>query len=82
MNRRRHSIATCKIKDNLDGPPDVFAEMDGKTIGVEMTELIDKKSIDKHPKIPLLGELVEPGPHALDKLPQPMPPEWSLDKFE
>ena len=40
MNRRRHSIATCKIKDNLDGPPDVFAEMDWKTIGVEMTELI------------------------------------------
>ena len=25
---------------------------------------------------------MEPGPHALDKLPQPMPPEWSLDKFE
>ena len=25
---------------------------------------------------------MEPGPHALDKLPQPMPPKWSLDKFE
>ena len=55
MNRRGHSIPIRKIKDNLDGPPDVFAEMDGKTIGVEMTELIDKKSIDKHPKIPPLG---------------------------
>ena len=43
MNRRGHSIPIRKIKDNLDGPPDVFAEMDGKTIGVEMTELIDKK---------------------------------------
>ena len=62
MNRRRHSIATCKIKDNRDDPPDVFAEMDGKTIGIEVTELIDKKAIDKHPKTPPAWEISGTGP--------------------
>ena len=82
MNRRGHSIPIRKIKDNLDGPPDVFAEMDGKTIGVEMTELVCEEAINAYPEIPPLVEPVEPGPHALDKLPQPMPPKWPLGKFE
>ena len=82
MNRRRHSILICEIEGNRDDPPDVFAEMDGENIGVEVSELVDEQAIDEHPRIPPLVELVEPGPHALDKLPQPMPPKWPLEKFE
>ena len=88
MDKLGHSIPICKIeenrddKGNRDDPPDVLAEMDGNKIGVEVVELVDEKAIAKHPKIPPLRELVEPGPDALDKLPQPMPPEWPLEKFE
>ena len=87
MNKRGHSIPICKIEENRDGenrkndPPDVLAEMDGEKIGVEATELVDEKAIKEHPKIPPLMELVEPGPHALDKFPQPIPLQWPLDKF-
>ena len=82
MNKRGHSIPICKIEGNRDDPPDVFAEMDEEKIGVEVTELVDEQAIAKHPNIPPLVELLEPGPHALDKLPQPMPPKWPLEKFE
>ena len=82
MNKRGHSIPICKIEGNRDDPPDVFAEMDEEKIGVEVTELVDEQAIDEHPDIPPLVELLEPGPHALDKLPQPMPPKWPLEKFE
>ena len=61
MNRKR-GHATCKIKENLDDPPNVFAEMDGKPIGVEVTELVDKKSIDKHPKTPPAWGISRTGP--------------------
>ena len=43
-------------------------------MGVEVTELVDEQAIDEHPKTPPL--------HALDKLPQPMPPQWALEKFK
>ena len=66
MDSQGHSIPICKIKKNLDDPPDVFAEMDGEKIGIEVTELVDEQAIGKHPEIPPLVELVEPGPHALD----------------
>ena len=88
MNRRGHSIPIRKIKENLDNeirkndPPDVFAEMDGKKISVEVAELVCEEAINAYPEIPPLVEPVEPGPHALDKLPQPMPPKWPLGKFE
>ena len=55
MNRRSHSIATCTIKEDLDDPPDVFAEMDGKKIGVEVTELIDKKRLTNIRRFSRLG---------------------------
>ena len=80
--KRRHSIPICGIERNRDDPPDVFAEMDGEKIGIEVTELVDEQAIGKHPEIPPLVELVEPGPHALDRLPQPMLPKWTLEKFE
>ncbi len=82
MNRRSHSIRICEIEVNRNDPPDVFAEMDGEKIGIEVTELVDEQAINEHPTIPQLVEMVEPGPHALDKLPQPMPPKWPLEKFE
>ena len=82
MNRRCCQIDIDTIRKNPETYPDCLAEMDGEKIGIEMTELVDEETIDEHPKIPPLVAPVEPGPHALDKLPQPMPPEWSLDKFE
>ena len=36
------SIADSEIKTNNDDPPDVFAEMDGEPICVEVTRLIDE----------------------------------------
>ena len=82
MNRQGCQINICTIRKNTERYPDCLAEMDGEKIGVEVTELVDENAIKEHPKIPPLVEPVEPGPHALDKLPQPMPPEWSSDKFE
>ena len=82
MNRRGYQINIHTIRKNPETYPDCLAEMDGEKIGIEVTELVDEDAIDEPPKIPPLVELVEPRPHALDKLPQPMPLEWSSDKFE
>ena len=57
--------------------------MDGEKIGIEVTELVDEQAINEHPTIPPPGgRWWSRGPHALDKLPQPMPPKWPLEKFE
>ena len=82
MNKRGCQIDIDTIRKNPETYPDCLAEMDGEKIGIEVTELVDEEAIDEHPKIPPLVAPVEPGPHALDKLPQPMPPEWPSNKFE
>ena len=47
-----------------------------------MAELVCEEAINAYTEIPPLVEPVEPAPHALDKLPQPMSPKWPLEKFE
>ena len=83
MNKRGHSIPICRIKGNRDDPPDVFAEMDGEKIGVEVIELVDEAAIRKYPEIPWFEE---PGPHFLDQIASlPRPPilvVWGLDNFQ
>ena len=83
MNQRGHSIPTSTVKRNRDDPPDVFAEMDGEKIGVEVIELVDEGAIRKYPEIPWLEE---PGPHFLEQLASlPRPPlfvVWGLDDFQ
>ena len=83
MNKRGRQIDIDTIRKNPETYPDCLAEMDGEKIGIEVTELVDEEAIDEHPKIPPLVVTADrPGSCALDKLPQPMPPGWPLDKFE
>ena len=42
LNKSGHSIPDSKIESNDDDPPDVWAEMDGKRICVEVTRLMDE----------------------------------------
>ena len=47
MNKRGHSIPIPEIKANPNDPPDVFAEMDGNRIAIEVTRLVKYVDQDK-----------------------------------
>ena len=50
MNKRGWQINMGTIQKNAEIYPDCLAEMDGKKIGVELTEMVDRKAIkEKHP---------------------------------
>ena len=44
LNTWGHSVADSEIKKNDDDPPDIFAEMDGEPICVEVTRFIDERT--------------------------------------
>ena len=78
MNERGWKIDTASVRKNESDPPDCLAEMGGKTIGIEVTELVDRKAIELHPEL-----LRYQGPeHFVQEFPQPpMPPSWPREKF-
>ena len=78
MNKRDWQIDPDTIRPNPTDPPDVFAEMDGKTIGVEVTELVDEEAIRAHPKVPRYQ-----GPeHFRRHFPESPVVKWSPAKLE
>ena len=78
MNKRGWQIDLDTIRPNPTDPPDVFAEMDGKTIGVEVTELVDEEAIRAHPKVP---RYQGPG-HFRKHFPDSPIVKWSLEKLD
>lgn len=82
MNRYDCRIDLNTIRKNPDTYPDCLAMMGGlRKIGIEVTELVDRDAIRTHPEIPPYE-----GPeHFLDNLEKfqgPLPPKWTLEKFE
>ena len=76
MNERGWKINT--IQKNPETYPDCIAMMDGKEIGVEVTDLVDGNAINKHPRNPRYE-----GPEQFGReFSQPMPPKWPFEKFE
>ena len=61
MNERGWQIDMGTIRQNPETYPDCLAEMDGKQIGVEVTEMVDRKAIDEQNPIPpwLLDKFLE-----------------------
>ena len=78
MNKRGFQIDLDTIRPNPTDPPDVFAEMDGKRIGVEVTELVDEEAIRAHPKVP---RYQGPG-HFRKHFPDSPIVKWSPAKLE
>ena len=77
MNKRGWKIDIDSVRKNVPDPPDCAAEMRGKTIGIEVTELVDRKAIALHPETPRFQ-----GPeHFVKEFPQPLPPSWPREKF-
>ena len=52
MNKRGWRINMGTIRKNAEIYPDCLAEMDGKEIGVEVTEIVDRKAIKEKKPIP------------------------------
>ena len=82
MNKYGCRIHLNTIRKNPDAYPDCLAMMGGlRKIGIEVTELVDRAAIRAHPEIPPYQ-----GPeHFLDnleKFQEPLPPIWTLEKFE
>ena len=85
MSKKGHSI--CEITPNPDDPPDCFATMDGKRIGIEVTDLFEPgaappsltaRQFSKLPKL-LGGKAAKPGARTLfDYQQEP----WSLRRFQ
>ena len=65
MNDRGWQIDIHTVRKNPCEPPDCLAEMDGNTIGVEVTELVYRGAIEDQPAPPCRRPL-ESGslPHA------------------
>ena len=52
MNRRSWPIDIQTVRKNPCEPPDCLAKMDGKTIGVEVTELVCREAIEDKARQP------------------------------
>lgn len=76
-NRRGFQIDIDSIRKNSDAYPDCLAEMSGRTIGVEVTELVDSEAIREH------GGLRGAAGSEWDPwgFPGPPIPIWDLDSF-
>ena len=78
MSRRGYPIAIDTIRENPETYPDCLAEMAGEKIGVEVTELVDENAIKEYP----LNPWYEGPEQFVREFSIPMPPIWTLDKFE
>ena len=78
MNRRGFQIGIGSIRKNSDPYPDCLAEMSGRTIGVELTELVDSEAIREYRRLRKAAGL------KWDPLgfPGPPIPIWDLDSFQ
>lgn len=77
MNRRGFQIDVDSIRKNTDAYPDCLAEECGRTIGVEVTELVDSEAIREY------GRLRRAAGPEWDPLGFRGPPIsiWTLDRF-
>ena len=83
--KAEHSI--CEIKHNPDEPPDCFATMDGKPIGIEVTDLFElgaaPPSLTTSQFKKLLkaefGKAAEPGAKKLFEYQKEL---WPLERFQ
>ena len=82
MNKRGCRIDLNTIRKNPDAYPDCLAMMGRlRKIGIEVTELVDRAAISAHPEIPPY-EGPEHFVQNLEKYQGPLPPMWTLKKFE
>ena len=89
MNKRGHSIPIPEIKANPNDPPDVFAEMDGNRIAIEVIRLVKYVNQDKAPITVAFSTSHAPdGVHeairqkrSRGKLQPQVAAAWPLDEF-
>ena len=77
-NKRGWKIVLDSIQKNRESYPDCLARMDGKEIGIEVTEMVDRNAIGKQP-----SNLAYQGPeHFLHHFVDPPIVKWNSAKIE
>ena len=79
MNKRDPSIIIADLEPNPSDPPDVFAKMNGKKIGIEVTKLVATHDYMSYAFDNTQNKLVNPKYHPAD--PKSIERPWSLELF-